>query len=499
MSSVLISWYAYNNDFMIEQRGNQKREMGLVNEAGPTFTVHKYFWEEGAYSKHILLYSSDKKDDIEKLDLLLTELSNQFKKHEIVHKKILIDDPINVSEIFSKVQPLLAELTEEKVEIFISPGTPAMQTAWYLLGTHFKKNVTLFQVRDTRFTKDKIKPEKITVTLDNSVLPTNIVVAQIEQDKPKRQQDILITDSLIPIYQKALMIARTDDVGCLILGENGTGKENLASYIHDNSNRNKKPIIAVNCAAFSDELLRSELFGHEKGSFTGAEIKKIGVFQAANGGTVFLDEIGDISPKMQVSLLRVLQTKKIQPIGSTKEIDINVRIIAATNKDIESMADNNEFRTDLFYRLAVTELNLPPLRERGKKEIKRLIEHFNEKFSKRFIDKGKLKISSDALSLLTAYGYKGNVRELENMFTHFYTFCEVEITFSDLPDRVKNKNTLALTLAANEKNHILKMFNLNNLNILATSKVLDIHRDTLKRKLREYGIMVTTELQSKHL
>lgn len=493
MSNTLISWYAYNNDFMIEQRGNQKREMGLVNESGPTFTVHKHFWEEGGYSKHILLYSSDKKNDIEKLNLLVSELNSQFKKHLIIPRKVLIDDPINVSEIFSKLQPVLAELTEDNTEIFISPGTPAMQTAWYLLGTHFKKNVTLFQIRDTKFTKDKIKPEKITVTLDNSILPTNIVVAQKEQDKPKTQQDILVTDSLIPIYEKALMISRTDDVGCLILGENGTGKENLASYIHENSNRNKNPFVAVNCAAFSDELLRSELFGHEKGSFTGADNKKIGVFEAANGGTVFLDEIGDISPKMQVSLLRVLQTKKIQPVGSTKEIEINVRVIAATNKDIEAMTDKNEFRTDLFYRLAVTELKLPPLRERGKKEILKLIEHFNDRFSKRFIDKGKLKITKDAIELLTTYGFKGNVRELENMFIHFYTFCENEITVNDLPDRVKSNNTTSLTLSDNERSHIIKVFNLNKGNILATAKSLDIHRDTLKRKLTEYGIREQNE------
>src|SRR5690606_13736411 len=185
------------------------------------------------------------------------------------------------------------------------------------------------------------------------------------------------------------------------------------------------------------------------------------VFEAANGGTVFLDEIGDISPKMQVSLLRVLQTKKIQPVGSTKEIEINVRVIAATNKDIEAMTDKNEFRTDLFYRLAVTELKLPPLRERGKKEILKLIEHFNDRFSKRFIDKGKLKISKEAIELLTTYGFKGNVRELENMFIHFYTFCEKEITVNDLPDRVKSNNTTTLTLADNERSHIIKVFNLN--------------------------------------
>jgi transcriptional regulator with PAS, ATPase and Fis domain len=492
MRNILVSWYAYNNDFMIEQRGNQRREMGLVNETGPTFTVHKHFWEDSRYDKHIILYSGDKKDDIEKLDLLVSELNNQFKKHIIITKQVIIDDPINVSEIFSKLQLVLAELTNDKTEIFISPGTPAMQTAWYLLGTHFKNKVTLFQVRDARHTKNRI-PEKIIVTLDSSLLPTNIVVAQKEQDRPKTQEDILITESLIPIYTKALMISRTADVGCLILGENGTGKENLASYIHENSNRNKNPFIAVNCAAFTDELLRSELFGHEKGSFTGADNKKIGVFQAANGGTVFLDEIGDISPKMQVSLLRVLQTKKIQPIGSAKETEINVRVIAATNKDIEAMTDNNEFRTDLFYRLAVTELKLPPLRERGKKEMLELIEHFNDRFAKRFIDKGKLKISKETIELLISYGFKGNVRELENMFIHFYTFCEKEITVYDLPDRVKSNNTKTLTLADNEKSHIIKVFNLNKGNILASAKLLNIHRDTLKRKLTDYGIRAQNE------
>lgn len=492
MNNTLISWYAYNNDFMIEQRGNQKRYLGFVDESGPTFTVHKHFWDQAGYTKHILLSSSDKNDS-ERLNLLVSELEKQFPKHQIIPKKVLIDDPINVSEIFSKLQPVLAELTEDNVEIFISPGTPAMQTAWYLLGTHFKKNVTLFQIRESKFTKDKLKPEKITVTLDNSILPTNIVVAQKEQDKPKTQQDILVTDSLKPIYEKALMISRTDDVGCLILGENGTGKEHLAKYIHENSNRSRNPFLPVNCAAFTDELLRSELFGHEKGSFTGADNKKIGVFEAANGGTVFLDEIGDISPKMQVSLLRALQTKKILPIGSTKEIEINVRVIAATNKDIEAMTDNNEFRTDLFYRLAVTELKLPPLRERGKKEILELIEHFNERLSKRFIDKGKLKISKDAIELLTTYGFKGNVRELENMFIHFYTFCEKEITVNDLPDRVKNNNTTTLTLADNEKNHIIKIYKLCGQRPIITANTLGIHKDTLYRKLEEYGIRKSKE------
>lgn len=490
MNKILISWYAYNNDFMMEQQGNRKRNLGLVNEEGPTFTVHKHFWAEDKFDKHILLDSSS---DKAKIKLLQTELNKNFKGHTIEVKDVLIEDPINVAEIFVKLQAFLAELTEHEIEIFISPGTPAMQTAWYLLGTHFKKNVSLFQIREKEFSKDKLKPEKIVVSLDSSILPTNIVVAQKMIEKTKSPKEILITESLESIYEKAKMISRTNDVGCLILGENGTGKENLAQFIHNNSNRINKPFLAVNCAAFSDELLRSELFGHEKGSFTGAESKKIGVFEAANGGTVFLDEIGDISPKMQVSLLRVLQSKKIQAVGSTKEIDINVRVLAATNKNIETMCEEEKFRTDLFYRLAVTELKLPPLRERGKKEITALIKHFNLLLSQRFQEKGLLKITKDALNCLLAYGYKGNVRELENMFIHFYTFCDKEINVSDLPQRVRENKSATLTLADNEKQHILKVFSLNKGNILATSKSLDVHRDTLKRKLQDYGVRESKE------
>lgn len=493
MNKILVSWYAYNNDFMIEQRGNQKRNMGFVNEEGPTFTVHKYFWTSSKFEKHIILNSNLSKEDKGKINLLKTELNKNFKDHSIEIKDVAITDPINVSEIFEKLQSLLAELTDNEIEIFISPGTPAMQTAWYLLGTHFKKNITLFQIRAKEFTKEKVKPEKIVVSLDSSVLPTNIVVAQKTIEKDKTSKDILLTESLEPIYERAKMIARTNDVGCLILGENGTGKENLAQFIHNNSNRSDKPFIAVNCAAFSDDLLRSELFGHEKGSFTGADSKKIGVFEAANGGTVFLDEIGDISPKMQVSLLRVLQSKKVQPVGSTKEIDINVRVLAATNKDIETMCEEDKFRTDLFYRLAVTELKLPALRERGKKEVIALIDHFNKLLSNRFQKNDLLKISKEALERLSAYGYKGNVRELENMFIHFYTFCDKEINVSDLPKRVSESKSITLTLADNEKQHVLKVFNLNKGNILATSKSLDVHRDTLKRKLQEYGVRESKE------
>jgi DNA-binding NtrC family response regulator len=485
---ILISWYAYNNDFVIEQRGAAKRKLGTINEDGPTFNFHRYCWDTSIFKKHVLLNSNLNKEDKVNFELLKTELRKNFKGRIIESIDVNIDDPINVSEIFSKLNTILAELTEDEIEIFISPGTPAMQTAWYLLGTHYKNNVQLFQLRGKEFTKDKLNPEKILVSLDSSLLPTNITVAQKTIEQQKTSNDILITDSLAPIYNMAKQIALTENVGCLILGENGTGKENLSRYIHDNSNRKNKPFVAINCAAFSDELLRSELFGHEKGSFTGADFKKIGIFESANGGTIFLDEIGDISQKMQVSLLRVLQEKKIQPLGSTKEVSIDVRVITATNKDIEGMCDEELFRWDLFFRLAVTTLKLPALRERGKAEIKELVIHFNKLFSKKFPSKKELKIPKEVMDKIVSYGFKGNVRELENLFIHLYTFCGKEVLIIDLPKRVLENKSLSLRLIDVEKNHIIKVFSKNKENILFTSKILDIHRDTLKRKLSEYGI-----------
>lgn len=489
MKKILISWYAFNNDFVLEQKGALKRKLGTINESGPTFNIHKYFWKEGNYSKHILLNSNLGVEDVINFNMLKSELSEHFKGHKIESRDVNISDPINVSEIFVKLNSLLAEYTEENIEIFISPGTPAMQTAWYLLGTNYKKNVTLFQLRNKEFTADKIQPEKIYVSLESNLLPTNLTVAQKLESKIKTEKDILITKSLETIYKKAELIALTDSVGCLILGENGTGKENLASYIHKKSNRSSKPFITVNCAAFSDDLLRSELFGHEKGAFTGADFKKIGVFEMANGGTIFLDEIGDISPKMQVALLRVLQEKKIQSVGSTKEKEIDVRVITATNKDLENLCDKEIFRWDLFFRLAITTLKLPALRERGIEETKDLINHFNKIYAKKFPNRStELTITKEALNAILNYSFKGNIRELENMFTQFYTFCKEEILYEDLPDRVKENKLGSLTIEELEKKHILYVYKLMNNHVTNTWKALGISKKTLTDRLKIYGV-----------
>jgi len=486
MSKILISWYAYTHDFMMQQDGARKRKLEMVNEDGPTFNVHRFFGEQ--YDKHILLCSSSKPDDKKFFDMLVKELKKEF-KHNIEPRTILINDPINIEEIFSKVSLLLREFKNDEVEIFVNPGTPQMQIAWYLAKPNFKRNVKLFQIRETKFTAKQEKPEQIFTSIDTLFNPTVLSIANEVTGKPTTENKILISESIKPVYDKALLIAKTNNVSCLILGENGTGKENLASYIHKNSERRTKEFIAVNCAAFSDELLRSELFGHEKGSFTGADKQKIGMFEEANGGTIFLDEIGDISPKMQVSLLRAIQEKKILRVGGGKEIEVDVRVVAATNKDLEELCEKEIFRWDLFFRLAVTTLKLPALRDWTKKEIKDLIEHFNTVYFSEFPNREqKLKFSKEVLDRLTAYQFKGNVRELQNLIISLYTFCDKEVVLSDLPERITKEKKHPQSDNENIKAHTLKVLTDKKWNIKLSSETLGIARETLYRRIKDYDL-----------
>lgn len=485
MSKILISWSAFNNDFTWLYRGTPNEQKDKVKEDGPTFTVHKFFGKE--YDKHILLNSSDKIEDKKNFDLLVSELNSKF-KYKIDPRTIVINDPINISEIFTKVSELLLEFKNCDVEIFVNPGTPQMQIAWYLVKPNFKRNVTLFQIRDAKFTKDKI-PERIYSNIETNFNPTVTSIANEIISRNSTENRIFIPKTLEPIYEKAKLIAQTNNVGCLILGENGTGKENLASHIHLHSSRANREFKTVNCAAYSDDLLMSELFGHERGAFTGANEKKIGVFEVANRGTIFLDEIGDISPKMQVSLLRVLQEKKIQRVGSSNDISIDIRVIAATNKDLEALCESGVFRWDLFFRLAVTTLTLPSLRDWRKDEIRKLIEHFNIFFLSDFTNRQhKLVFPEAVLDRLLSYNFKGNIRELQNLIISFYTFCADEVKMENLPDRIINNIINPTSKDENEREHIRRVFIAKKGNVTLTAETLGIARETLYRKLKKFGL-----------
>ncbi|MCF6095568.1 sigma 54-interacting transcriptional regulator [Thermovorax subterraneus] len=282
----------------------------------------------------------------------------------------------------------------------------------------------------------------------------------------------------------------------LIIGESGTGKEVVAKFIHEKGTRKNKPFVAVNCGAIPENLLESELFGYEAGAFTGASSKgKPGLFEQANGGTIFLDEIGDMPFALQVKLLRVLQEKEIMRVGGTQKIKLDVRVIAATNRDIETMVKEKKFREDLYYRLNVIKIDLPPLRER-KEDLPLYISYFLNKLSSR-LGKEKPKVTSSAMKLLLNYDYPGNIRELENILEKSLIIDDDgSITVEDLPEYLLKGNTYKYfdllkerwpKLYEIEKSVIEESIRVFK-NKTKVAEILGIPRSTLYRKIKEYGI-----------
>ncbi|MBF0228410.1 MAG: sigma-54-dependent Fis family transcriptional regulator [Desulfamplus sp.] len=230
------------------------------------------------------------------------------------------------------------------------------------------------------------------------------------------------------------------DASVLITGESGTGKELVAKAIHNNSYRSKEPMVVINCGAIPGELLESELFGHEKGSFTGAHRSRVGRFELADKGTLFLDEIGDMSPDLQVKLLRALQERKIEKVGGITTTNIDVRILSATNKDLAASIAQGTFREDLFYRLNVIPLKVPPLRERID-DLLVLIDHFQEKIVQRMYGYSKKIFSNEAITILRNYNWPGNIRELENLVERLSVMVETDTVMPpDLPDYIESHN-----------------------------------------------------------
>jgi len=251
------------------------------------------------------------------------------------------------------------------------------------------------------------------------------------------------------LYER-IHLAANSHTTVLVLGETGTGKELVAEAIHFASARKQGPLVKVNCSALSENLLESELFGHVKGAFTGAIKDKVGRFEAAGGGTIFLDEIGDISPLIQLKLLRVLQEREIEPVGSSQTQKVDVRVIAATNKDLRSLVREGHFRQDLYYRLRVFQIDLPSLREH-KEDIPLLVENFMERFNHQ-TGKSIRSISSEVRQCLMDYCWPGNVRELENTIEHAYVTCQSsEIGLFDLPPELRKSEFRAAECAGKTK------------------------------------------------
>lgn len=244
-----------------------------------------------------------------------------------------------------------------------------------------------------------------------------------------------------PVLEQVLKIVdkvAPTETTVLVTGESGTGKELIVRQLHNNSLRNDKPLVPINCGAIPADLLESELFGHEKGAFTHAVRSRAGRFELANGGTVFLDEIGELDPQLQVKILRAIQEKEIERVGASQILKVDVRIVAATNRDLESEVAAGRFREDLYYRLNVVPIQIPPLRQR-REDIMELAGHFLDHFCRKK-KRDMLSISSQARELLLKYSWPGNVRELENFMERMSILCDSKtVTLEDLPDKIRNE------------------------------------------------------------
>ncbi|MEK7267726.1 MAG: sigma-54 dependent transcriptional regulator [Nitrospirota bacterium] len=328
--------------------------------------------------------------------------------------------------------------------------------------------------------------EKRTLERENIALKENLT----------RKWKLVGESQKIRDLREQMEMAARSNSRVLIFGESGTGKEVAARLLHEKSPRDGKPFVEVNCAAIPQELIESELFGHEKGSFTGAFEKKNGKFELADGGTLFLDEIGDMSLQTQAKVLRVIETQEFQRVGGNKNINVDVRIIAATNKDLREEVKKSSFREDLFFRLNVIPLFVPPLRER-KDDIPILVEYFLDSLAEEY-GKPPRKILPAALKYLQSYDWPGNVRELKNVIERLVIMTPSNIIDAknlfipvehDGADYFQYK-TLKDARDAFEKDYIAKKLEENNWNISRTAEILDVERSNLHRKIKAYEIKV---------
>ena len=301
-----------------------------------------------------------------------------------------------------------------------------------------------------------------------------------------RPDDIVGQSAPMQKVFNAIETVGPTDATVLITGESGTGKELVARAIHNASTRRFHPLVVIHCGALTETLLESELFGHEKGAFTGAQYRKKGKFEISEGGTVFLDEIGDISLKTQTDLLRVLQEHEIVRVGSTQAIKVDFRCVAATNKNLEQLIEEGKFRPDLFYRLNVFRIELPPLRERPD-DIPLLVNHFVRKFSLQ-MNKKINRVAPGAMNLLQQQSWTGNIRELENAVERAMVVAqEPEIREQDFVFKVVSQNGTSRSLEEIEKAHIVRVLESCNWNQTKAAEILDIDRVTLHHKIKRYG------------
>jgi DNA-binding NtrC family response regulator len=345
------------------------------------------------------------------------------------------------------------------------------------------------------FDPEELSLMMVKITAQQQLVRENVLLRKVLKRDYHFRDMISKSPAMQRVFDLARSAARSQST-VLVLGESGTGKELLARAIHAESPRQHAPFVAVSCAALTETLLESELFGHEKGSFTGAVARRKGKFESAHGGTLFLDEIGDISAKLQLDLLRVLEDRKFFRVGGTDSVEVDVRIIAATNRDLRKAAETGQFRDDLYYRLNVIPMTLPPLRDR-REDIPLLVEHFLEHLNLEMSHRVE-EVSTDALSALMRYDWPGNVRELRNILERGMVVAKGSLIMPDdlgLESASPRQAAVDVTLSLDEveRRHITAVFQHLGGNVTQAARTLDIDRVTLYNKIKKYGLRRTEE------
>lgn len=450
----------------------------------------------------------------------------------------LIKDGYDVEAVPSGTEALKA-LRENHVDVVVTdlrmPGIDGMELLKHVALEHPGVPVIMITAHgtvDTAVEALKLGAfDYVTKPFDKDEFRS--VVRKAARTRDARQRDVapvsrgarfrIIGESpaMQDVYQVIEKVADTPST-VLITGESGTGKELIARALHDQSSRADKPFISVNCGAIPPDLIESELFGYERGAFTGAVTSKPGRFELADGGTLFLDEIGEVPVNMQVKLLRALQEQAFERVGGIKTIQVDVRVVAATNRDLKTAIDQGSFREDLYYRLNVVHLHLPPLRERNT-DIPLLMEHFLERFNER-LKKHVKTVSPEALAFIMAHPWRGNIRELENVIERCVLFCDGDtVAVSDLPGEVREPDgvrserastpppPMALSSSAPppaigtdsssglkeaireatmrlERELIVRALEQTNGNVTHTARLLKISRKSLQMKMKEFGL-----------
>ena len=414
----------------------------------------------------------------------------------------------------------IVKVSEEKPDLILldiwMPGMDGMETLTRIRDIYPDQLVVIMSghgnietaVKATKlgaydFIEKPLSLEKVLLCIQNAVKVGQLVAENRElKAQINKEHEMIGFSKPIKELKEQIKIAAPTSGWILITGENGTGKELVARAIHLNSKRADKPFVEVNCAAIPEELIESELFGHEKGSFTGATTQRRGKFDQAHQGTLFLDEIGDMSLKTQAKVLRILQERKFERVGGNKTIEVDVRVIAATNKDLNKEIAEGNFREDLYYRLNVIPFHVPPLRER-KADISRLATHFLEYFCSKESRESKV-LDDEAMQVIKNYSWPGNVRELKNLIERLVIMSPGStITCSQLPQSISYKHQSAATGKGSivvladtfrtakeefEKLFLLQKLEEHDWNISRTAEAIEIERSNLHRKIKTYGI-----------